>query len=36
MWSILFKKVCILGLNDSEFFRKLSLLGFDLMVGVGC
>ena len=33
MRSIPFKKVCILGLNDSEFPRKSSPLGLDLMAG---
>ena len=35
MRSIPFKKVCILGLNDSEFPRKSSPLGLDLMAGAG-
>jgi len=33
MRSIPFKKVCILGLNDSEFPRKSTPLGLDLMAG---
>mgnify|MGYP001226687274 CR=1 FL=1 len=33
MRSIPFKKVCILGLNDSEFPRKATPLGLDLMAG---
>ncbi len=35
MRSIPFKKVCILGLNDSEFPRKSSPLGLDLMASSG-
>ena len=35
MRSIPFKKVCILGLNDSEFPRKSSPLGLDLMASDG-
>jgi len=35
MRSIPFKKVCILGLNDSEFPRKSSPLGLDLMANSG-